>query len=174
MAVRMRSLGCFLNSKRFPSGSGGSFDPIEGHQRHGALYVFGIPLEAVCGNLGWNTQDFVLVQRMKALLGDVGVPSDRWHGEFCELPTGSTVKLVFRSAQERRSAELRVTRAEKHFLECAPNKFAYIGPRKSSIERAPSTIVNELEKVIQDLETRANKTDDAARLSVSRGDRFGE
>ena len=57
---------------------------------------------------------------------------------------------------------------------CAPNKFAYIGPRKSSIERAPSTIVNELEKVIQDLETRANKTDDAARLSVSRGDRFGE
>ena len=121
----------------------GQPSPTSNRQSSGVRYSTGVlssnfippseRMEALCGSLGWNTQDTVLVQLLKILFDEVGVPSDSWHVEFCELPTGSTVKLIFRSAQERRPAELRIKRAEKHFCACAPDKLVYLGPRKTSL-----------------------------------------
>ena len=121
--------------------------------------------EAIIGNLGWNTDKDSLLARCEAVLREAKVDPHSYNEPCCQRTSGSQASVVFKSPQERKTAQQRVGNLKKLFPEVAVHPrtnherpHVFVAPEKKSHEMLSGHILRELNKAIEDLESRLEQS----------------
>jgi hypothetical protein len=110
------------------------------------------------GNLGWDTDEKILMERALELLGKANITQDMYTGLSASIGrsgTGSAAELCFYQSQKLQTARMAIKALRCEF---SAGRVAWLDAKKERAEMKPARVVHRLADFLQDIEnTREEK-----------------
>ena len=109
---------------------------------------------ATIGNLGWNTEAKILLERAREVLAEVGIEQSCYSGLSGPRREGSRAELCFNSPSDLQRAKLLVREASKQYND---GHYVWLDVKKTREEMRPARIVHRMAEFLGEVETQQSE-----------------